>query len=315
MSTTATEPLMTVQDLGKLLQVNRRTIYSWIQSGKVPCPDHREVRQDGRDQASRGCRGRRLRMNEIELWHGDCLELMGQVEDQSIDMILSDPPYGTTALRWDSVIPFEPLWAHYKRVIKPRGAVVLTGSQPFTSMLVMSNPEWFKYEWIWEKSRAGGVLDVKFRPMKSHENVMVFSGAGCSNGSSPAMTYNPQKEQGKPYVSQHKRPFGTNVSRSNVKRVDTISDGSRYPKSVLRFPHDKGGLHPTQKPVDLFAYLIRTYTNEGETVLDNCLGSGTTAVAAIRTGRKCIGIEKEREYFDIAQKRVAEELAKTSLFD
>lgn len=251
---------------------------------------------------------------DITLWHGDCLELMGQVEDQSIDMILCDLPYGTTACKWDSVIPFEPLWAHYKRIIKPRGAVVLTGSQPFTSILVMSNPDWFKYEWIWEKSSAGGFLDAKFRPLKSHENAVVFSPAGCSNGSNPAMTYNPQMTDGKPYVMHREGLIGTQTSRSNVQRSNAIYDGKRYPKSVLRFSHDKGGLHPTQKPVDLFAYLIRIYTNEGETVLDNCSGSGTTGIAAIRTGRKAILIEKEREYFEIGCKRVAEELSKTALF-
>jgi len=244
------------------------------------------------------------------LWHGDCLEMMGRIPDGSVDLIAADLPYGTTACRWDVVIPFEPLWAHYKRVIKPRGCVVTTASQPFTSALILSNPGWFKYALVWEKSSAGGFLDAKFRPLKAHEDVIVFSPAGCSNGSKPAMTYNPQMVDGEPYSIERTGCIGKAASRSNQKRVATESDGRRYPRSVLYFPNPSGpGLHPTQKPVALFDYLIRTYSNPGETVLDNTMGSGTTGVACIRTGRKFIGIEKDAGYFAVAQRRVAEALA------
>jgi len=244
-------------------------------------------------------------MDEIKLWHGDCLELMGKIPDQSIDMILSDPPYSTTACKWDVLIPFEPLWSHYRRVIKPRGAIVLTGSQPFTSLLVMSNPEWFRCEWVWFKTAGGGFLNANRYPLKRHESVLVFA------PSQPQ--YNPQKTTGKPYFCRSSSAGGTTFDQSVAGWV-TDNDGSRFPTSELRFASDTG-LHPTQKPVALFEYLIRTYTNEGETVLDNCSGSGTTGVAAIRCGRRAILIEKEREYYDIAVKRIAEEHAKTALFN
>lgn len=246
-------------------------------------------------------------MSDVTLWHGDCLDLMSDIPDSSIDMILCDLPYGTTACKWDSVIPFEPLWAHYKRIIKPRGAVVLTGSQPFTSMLVMSNPDWFKYEWIWDKALATGFLDANRRPMRRHENVLVFSPEGGT-------TYNPIFTSGEPYAKSVRKL--TQVYGAFEVRSSQNDTGDRYPTSVLAISNanrNKNG-HPTQKPVDLFEYLIRTYTNEGDTVLDNCSGSGTTGVAAIRCGRKAILIEKEREYFEIGCKRVAEEREKTALF-
>lgn len=246
-------------------------------------------------------------MQDVTLWHGDCLELMADIPDQSVDMILSDPPYATTACRWDVLIPFEPLWAHYKRVIKPRGAVVLTGSQPFTSMLVMSNPEWFRHEWIWDKVKPSGFQLAKVRPMATHESILVFS---CKSPSyQPLMEPRAKQKRYKICGYSPSSPLSLNDGLERTR-------DSYYPKSILRITNadQTNRVHPTQKPVDLFAYLIRTYTNEGEVVLDNCLGSGTTAVAAIRTGRKCIGIEKEREYFEIAQKRVAEEYAKTALF-
>lgn len=244
-------------------------------------------------------------INQVLL--GDCLDVMGDIPDRSIDMILCDLPYGTTACKWDSVIPFEPLWAHYKRMIKPNGAIVLTASQPFTSALVMSNVEWFKYDWIWQKSCPTGFMNAAFRPLKSHESILVFSQSRAAFNQfdpTPAMPYNPQGvlsimqwEKGK------KRATAGNNTRSTNKSY--LKQVTNYPRSVLQFSNpNKGSLHPTQKPVPLFEYLVRTYTNEGETVLDNCIGSGTTAIAAINTGRNFIGIEKDEEYYQIACDRI-----------
>lgn len=249
----------------------------------------------------------------VTLHLGDCLAVMPTLEAGSVDLILSDLPYGTTACKWDTVIPFEPLWACFRHVLKPRGAVVLTASQPFTSMLVMSNREWFKYCWVWEKSIAGDIFNAKNKPLKRHEDIAVFSGGTTANKSSRKMPYLPQ---------------GTRVIREEQKNRKTVraffaprpshaatytQTCTGYPNSILKFSNDTG-LHPTQKPVALFEYLIRTYTNEGETVLDATIGSGTTAIAALNTGRKCIGIERDAGYFQIACDRVNETLAKTPLF-
>jgi DNA modification methylase len=230
----------------------------------------------------------------IELWQGDCLELMHQIPDGSIDMVLADLPYGTTACKWDSVIPFEPLWTHYRRLIKPRGAIVLFASQPFTSALVMSNPDWFRHEWIWSKSNGGGFLNANRAPLKRHESVIVFS------ESQPI--YRPQFTRGKPYACRSSAAGGTTFDQTVAGWV-TQNDGHRFPVTIQHYPNETG-LHPTQKPVDLLAYLIRTYTNEGETVLDNTMGSGSTGVACIQTGREFIGIEKDAGYFQIAQRRI-----------
>jgi site-specific DNA-methyltransferase (adenine-specific) len=236
---------------------------------------------------------------------GDCLDVMRSIPTGSVDMILCDLPYGTTACSWDSVISFEPLWSEYWRVAKPNAAVVLTASQPFTSALIMSQIDRFKYCLVWEKSSATGVLDCKFRPLKAHEDILVFSCAGCSNGSKPPMKYFPQMTLGRPYIAKtNKTIMKKSLSRSNAVRTDTYNEGVRYPRSVLLFPNQRG-LHPTQKPVALFEYLIRTYTNEGETVLDNCIGSGTTAIAAENTGRRWIGIERDPTYFGLACDRIA----------
>ena len=250
----------------------------------------------------------------IDLRLGCCLSVMADLPDGSIDLILTDPPYGVTSCRWDSVIPFEPLWAHYRRLLKPRGAVVLTASQPFTSMLTLSNMAWFKYSLVWEKSSAGGFLDAKFRPLKAHEDIVVFSPAGCSNGSKPSMQYTPQMGIGEPYRYTSMGEVGQAGSRSQVGRLKRASDGQRYPRSVLYFPSESSGLHPTQKPVPLMEYLIRTYSNEGDTVLDNCFGSCTTGLACLNTGRNFIGIEKDPGYFAIAQNRLAEAQASAPLF-
>jgi site-specific DNA-methyltransferase (adenine-specific) len=230
---------------------------------------------------------------------------MKKLDDKKIDMILCDLPYGTTACKWDSIVPFEPLWEQYKRIIKDNGAIVLTASQPFTSKLISSNYEMFKYEWIWEKTQATGHLDAKKKPMKAHENICVFY--------KKQATYNPQKTQGherKVSLAKHKR--NTEKNQTEVyHKSDNFTDydtTERYPRSVIIFASDKQkcALHPTQKPVALFEYLIKTYSNEGDLILDNCIGSGTTAIACINTNRKYIGIEKDEEYFKIATKRIEE---------
>jgi site-specific DNA-methyltransferase (adenine-specific) len=236
-----------------------------------------------------------LELNKI--YHGDCLEIMKDIPDGSIDMILCDLPYGTTACKWDSIIPLEPLWEQYERVIKDNGAIVLTASQPFTTTLINSNIKHFRYSWIWEKEQGVNFLMAKKQPLKVHEDICVFS--------KRQTVYNPQMSKGKPYISG-KGDSGEVTGR--VKKIQTKNKGTRYPRSVIRFKRETG-LHPTQKPVPLFEYLIKTYTNEGETVLDNCIGSGTTAIAALNTGRFFIGIEKEKEYVDIANKRIEEHQA------
>jgi DNA modification methylase len=240
----------------------------------------------------------------VQLLHGDCLELMSNIPTASIDMILCDLPYGITACKWDTVIQFDQLWNHYKRVIKPNGAIVLFGSQPFTSALIMSNPKWFKYEWIWEKSRGSNFAATKYMPMKEHEHILVFA--------KNKTTYNPILQQridgGRERLSRAYNPTGKvyEIYGGIVdKKRNTHDPLMRCPRSIQKFHSDRG-LHPTQKPVALCEYLIKTYTNEGETVLDNCMGSGTTGVACINTNRKFIGIEKEEKYFNIAEKRINE---------
>ena len=222
---------------------------------------------------------------------------MKTLESGSIDMILCDLPYGTTACKWDQVIPFGPLWEQYERLIKPNGAIVLTASQPFTSALVMSNPRLFRYSWIWEKPQGTNPMMADYQPLKAHEDVLVFS-----LGRPP---YFPQMEGGSPY--------GGYVATGGQKIGDVYggglswhrpNTGTRFPKSVQRFGQERQGLHPTQKPVDLFEYLIRTYTLPGETILDNAAGSGTTGVAAIQCGRRAILIEQDAGYYAIAAKRV-----------
>lgn len=247
------------------------------------------------------------------LLHGDCLELMQLIPDGSVDMILCDLPYGTTACKWDSVIPFEPLWEQYRRVTKKNAAIVLTASQPFTSALVMSNPSMFRYEWVWNKTHAANFPNANKQPLKIHENVLVFSQSQT--------TYNPQKVQGaKNHNQNNDRPFQSDY-RVMAKRVDCDLSGMKHPKSIQEFPKHSSscGLHPTQKPVALMEYLIRTYTNHGQLILDNTMGSGTTGVACINTGRRFIGIESDDEfgYFDTCIKRISgclEATAQPSLF-
>lgn len=244
----------------------------------------------------------------IKLLHGDCLELMQTIEDGSIDAIITDPPYGTTACKWDSVIPFEPMWEQLNRIIKPNGAIVLTSSQPFTSALVMSNAKLFKYSLVYEKTTPTGHLNAKKMPLRCHEDILVFY--------KKSPTYNPQKTFGHQRKTSSAKSRAKCIERNNKKdkvyqneildKVKSYSSTERYPRSVLKFSTDKqkSTLHPTQKPEALMRYLINTYTNEGETVLDFTMGSGTTGVAAKQTNRKFIGIEKEEKYFNIAQQRI-----------
>lgn len=248
-------------------------------------------------------------MLEIDkIYEGDCLELMPEIDDKSIDMILCDLPYGTTACKWDRVIPFEPLWKEYKRLIKDHGAIVLTASQPFTSMLVMSNIEMFKYELVWEKTRPSGFVHSKNKPMKNHENICIFSLATTNHATltDDRMIYNPQGLIKQLNTRPHRTSHKTNTcfsARPSHKTV--VSEYINYPVSIITCSNDNNfNVHPTQKPIALFEYLIKTYTNEGDTVLDNCIGSGTTAIAALNTNRHFIGIEKEPKYVQIARQRI-----------
>ena len=241
-------------------------------------------------------------MSKIDLRQGDCLELMKDIPDGSIDMVLTDPPYGTTACKWDSVIPFEPMWAELKRIIKPNGAIVLFGSQPFTSALIMSNVKMFKYEWVWQKTMAGNFFNANKEPMKKHENILVFY--------KKPPQYNPQMSYGKPYSEKKERQryYGAFAREKTTSIKPTINKGTRYPSTVQLFSNgnNKNNGHPTQKPVPLMEYLIKTYTNEGETVLDFTMGSGSTGVAAKNLNRNFIGIELDEKYFEIAKKRIEE---------
>ena len=235
------------------------------------------------------------------LHHGDCLEVMADIPDGSIDMVLCDLPYGSTKCHWDSVIPFAPLWSHYKRVIKRNGAIVLFGTQPFTTDLIQSNRAWFRQELIWKKPQGVDFYNGGRRHLKAHENAVLFcEGQPC---------YNPQKRRGKPYTTLRNRETSTKGTATGrtVRRqpvlLPTVNNGDRCPTSVLEFATDTSE-HATAKPIPLLAYLIRTYTNEGETVLDNTCGSGSTGVACIQTARNFIGIEKDAGYFAVAERRL-----------
>ena len=240
-----------------------------------------------------------------DLKHGDCLELMKDIPDGSVDLVLTDPPYGTTACKWDSVIPFEPMWEQLNRIIKPNGAICLFGSEPFSSALRMSNIKNFKYDWVWQKPRGTGHLNSKKQPLRDVENISVFYKKQCM--------YNPQYGYGKPY-SALKGGKKTKISESGKTTYGTFMNGAeyrndnsgfRYPKQVIKFGVvERGTVHPTQKPVALLEYLIKTYTNEDETVLDNCMGSGSTGVACVNTNRRFIGIELDDKYFEIAKQRI-----------
>ena len=276
-----------------------------------------------------------------QLYQGDCLEEMNKIADKSVDLILCDLPYGTTdrkgisdkgdnrVLSWDTVIPLDKLWEQYRRVLKPSGAVVLTADQPFTSQLVLSNLEWFKYEWIWKKRKVTGFLHANARPMKETEDILVFSPMGASGGSvkvNKNMTYNPQgliekkvkkKNNAKRLGKFLHQPEHMGEGNKLLHETEYEQKWTNYPSEIIEFGLDRNVIHPTQKPVALMEYLIKTYSNEGDTVLDNCMGSGTTGVACKKTNRNFIGIEKESEYFTQAKERIGsvtvEEVAQNPL--
>lgn len=236
----------------------------------------------------------------IDLRQGDCLEVMKSLPTGSVDLVLTDPPYGTTACKWDSIIPLEPMWAELKRVIKPNGAIVIFGSEPFSSTLRVSNPKWYSYDWKWEKTKPVGHLNANRKPMNKYEDIIIFSGK--------QPTYNPQ---GLTAITPK------SISRSNKggiygKQAGTgsVQRFTGYPSNIIKFKSQNGELHPTQKPVALLEYLIKTYSNESDTVLDFTCGSGSTGVAAINTNRKFIGIELDKDYFAIAEQRINDRAAK-----
>ena len=251
-----------------------------------------------------------------QIQQGDCLELMGSIPDKSIDMILADLPYGTTACSWDTIIPFEPLWDNYKRIIKPNGCIALFGSEPFSSYLRLSNIKQYKYDWYWNKGKSGNPMLAKIKPMSVYETVSIF---GNSVNYFPIMVKAEIKNMNK------LGKFNSTISNiSNFKKYklsENYDNAFRYPKNSLNIYsgsnecNSLNRVHPTQKPISLLSYLIKTYTLENETVLDNTMGSGSTGVACIRTNRNFIGYEKDSNYFSIAEKRILEEIDKTSLFN
>ena len=243
-------------------------------------------------------------MENIELYHGDCLEVMKDIPDKSVDMILCDLPYGTTVCKWDCVIPFELLWDQYGRIIKDNGAIVLFGIQPFTTIMINSNINNFKHQWIWDKKNGSNFMQLKRHPNKVHEDIIVFGNNGKTVNYYPQMTKSKMRTKGneKSYSED-----GVYYGHTNIKTKSDLC----YPKSIIEFSNagrigKAKKVHPTQKPVGLLEYLIKTYTNEGEVVLDNCMGSGSTGVACINTNRKFIGIELDEKYFEVAKERIEE---------
>jgi site-specific DNA-methyltransferase (adenine-specific) len=234
---------------------------------------------------------------DMELIHGDCLDQMTFIDDRSVDLILCDLPYGTTFCPWDIVIPFDQLWGHYERIIKDNGAIVLFSAQPFTAVLASSNLKLFRYEWIYEKPAATGFLNANKQPLRAHENILVFY--------KRQPTYNPQKTFGHQKKKAKRKDVNSEVYGKALK-VQDYESTERYPRSVQIFNSDKQkkSLHPTQKPVSICEYLIKTYTNQRDLVLDNCMGSGTTGVACVNTNRRFIGMEKNDSYFEIAKARI-----------
>ena len=231
----------------------------------------------------------------VKLFKGDCLELLKQIEDESIDLVLADLPYGMTANHWDSVIPMDQLWDHYTRLLKVGGVGALLGHEPFSSNLILSNPKWYRYDWYWIKNRGSGFLNAKRMPLKAVETISIFY---------PKLPlYNPQMTAGKPYRTKN-HSISNNWGASYKIGWFTDNKGSRYPVNAIHFNKIAKTIHPTQKPVDLLEYLIKTYTNEGMTVLDNTMGSGSTGVACVNTNRNFIGMELDADYFKIAKERI-----------
>ena len=242
--------------------------------------------------------------DKYSLLFGNCLDRMKEIPDGSVDLVLTDPPYGTTACKWDSVIDFTLMWEQAKRIIKPNGAIVLFGAEPFSSLLRCSNIKDFKYDWVWEKSKATGFLNSKRQPLRAHEIISVFY--------SKPPTYTPQMTEGVAYNKGVRKEQTQNDVYGSFDQVEVKSDGLRFPRSVQYFKtaESEGGFHKTQKPVALLEYLIKTYTNESETVLDFTMGSGSTGVACVNTNRNFIGIELDENYFNIAESRINQALNK-----
>jgi len=234
------------------------------------------------------------------LWLGDCFDLMKRIPDGSVDMVLADLPYGTTCNKWDSILPLDQLWAEYWRIAKPNTAIVLTAAQPFTSALVMSQPNRFKYDWSWGKSAATGHLNAKRQPMRNHEDILIFG----------TPLYRPQGLELHGKVTRR----GSNGTNFGESGKENFQEFTNYPRTRIEFPHEGRSIHPTQKPVALFEYLIKTYTDEAMTVLDNTAGSGTTAIAAINTSRKWICIERDPEYYAKAKDRIDNHAKREELF-
>lgn len=256
-----------------------------------------------------------IELNKI--YNQDCLEGMKRIPDKSIDMVLCDLPYGTTKNKWDSVINLNLLWIQYERIIKDDGAIVLFAQTPFDKILGASKINMLRYEWIWQKERGSNFFSANKMPMKNHENVMVFSKSYSNANGRKNMVYNPQTTPVKPYrITFGRGNFSSTNYKTKTKGIDEINKTVTYknPETVLFFKRDRNGSHPTQKPVALFEYLINTYTHAGETVVDNCMGSGTTAIACLNTGRSFIGFEKDKTYYDKSMERIAKHKCVLSLF-
>jgi site-specific DNA-methyltransferase (adenine-specific) len=251
----------------------------------------------------------------INLLHGDCLELMKLIPDKSIDAIITDPPYGTTACKWDSVIPFDLMWEQLNRIIKDNGAIVLFSSQPFTSALIMSNLKMFRYEWIWQKSRPTGFQMSNFRPMKNHETIVVFSKLPATYTKNGSMEYYPQGVENCDRIINRTNKHKT-VTNGGDLGTKTHSTKKGFPKTILKIKNTNKDSknHPTEKPVELIEYIIKTYTNENETVLDFTMGSGTTGIACKNLNRKFVGIEMDDKYFELAKNRIENHIVVKELF-
>lgn len=243
-----------------------------------------------------------MMINNVQLYMGDCLGIMPTLESESVDMVLADLPYGVTACEWDKILPFDRLWENYERLLKPGGSVVLTASQPFTTKLINSKPDWFRYEMVWKKNTTSGYLNSKFQPLRNHENILVFSPWKTTK-----MVYNPQ---GLIPLNKWKRTGKSKIYNKQTQQVRLITY-SNYPRSVLEFNSETNRKHPTQKPASLMAYLINTYSNPGGVILDNTMGSGSTGVGALQVGRKFIGIEMDPEFYAVATERIQNVCAQT----
>ena len=255
-------------------------------------------------------------VNNITLYHGDCLDILPKL-DIVFDCCITDLPYGTVACKWDSVIPFESMWLQLNRLIKHSGAICLFGIEPFSSYLRLSNIDDWKYDWIWNKKSFANFLNVKFQPGKIHEIISVFSKGASSYSKNENMVYNPQFEQGTPYEQRSGKQKTENDNssvRSKIEQIVTKNEGVRYPVSIVEFSKNKTSYHPTQKPVELLEYLVNTYSNEGDVILDFTAGSGTTGIACMNTNRKCILIEKEEKYCEIIMKRLKDNNREDFLF-